>query len=177
MRTKDATVDRAIALMIVAVKGEGLEQEIVDKIRASYSADPFFSPKEKAFILDSSPSHEDRAQFAWRYECLGVLHWALGYVAKLETPSQIVDAGAMVRVLKDAGPKKYREGAAARSAAEILDEADLIYRYDWACVNARVSGGKPPKGIDCEIAVERHHALNWLIGYQDQAWDDVSTDT
>ncbi|MCR9246223.1 MAG: DUF4272 domain-containing protein [bacterium] len=24
---------------------------------------------------------------------------------------------------------------------------------------------------------ERHYALNWLIGYRNQAWDDVSTDT
>jgi len=25
--------------------------------------------------------------------------------------------------------------------------------------------------------VERHPALNWLLGYQGQEWDDVSTDT
>nr|WP_246762835.1 DUF4272 domain-containing protein [Rhizobium sp. NZLR1] len=23
----------------------------------------------------------------------------------------------------------------------------------------------------------RHYALNWLIGYMDQDWDDISTDT
>jgi len=34
-----------------------------------------------------------------------------------------------------------------------------------------------PHGVDCEMVVERHHALNWLIGYQGQDWDDVSTDT
>jgi hypothetical protein len=27
------------------------------------------------------------------------------------------------------------------------------------------------------VAQERHHALNWLIGYMDQEWDKVSTDT
>jgi hypothetical protein len=27
------------------------------------------------------------------------------------------------------------------------------------------------------VTDERHYALNWLIGYLEQAWDDVSTDT
>jgi hypothetical protein len=177
LRTKDAVVDRAIALMIVAVKGEGLEQPKVEKIRGLFTADGYFSPKEEAFIQSPSPSQHDRVQFVWRYECLGVMHWALGYADKLHKPSQIVDAGKMVALLKDAGPEKFRSEARLRGASEILDEADLIYRYDWACVNARATGAAPPAGIDCEIVLERHRALNWLIGYQGQAWDDVSTDT
>ncbi|MDR2636809.1 MAG: DUF4272 domain-containing protein [Zoogloeaceae bacterium] len=27
------------------------------------------------------------------------------------------------------------------------------------------------------VTMERHYALNWLIGYMDQEWDDISTDT
>ena len=27
------------------------------------------------------------------------------------------------------------------------------------------------------VVMERHYALNWLIGYSDQEWDDVTTDT
>jgi len=27
------------------------------------------------------------------------------------------------------------------------------------------------------MATERHQALNWLIGYQGQAWDDITLDT
>jgi hypothetical protein len=144
MRTKDTVVDRAIALLIAAVKGEGLDQRIVDRIRGDYGADQFFSPKERQFVLDLSPSPRTRADFAWRYECLGVMHWALGFVDKLAPPSTIVD---------------------------------LIYRYDWACVDARIGGKPPPAGVNCEVVVERHRALNWLYGYQGQAWDDVSTDT
>ena len=177
MRTADAVVDRAIALMIVAVKGEGLDPPTVDRIRTTFTADGYFSPQEKAFLANPSPNERDRAKFTWRYECLAVLEWALGYVDKLDPPSHIVDAGKAVRIFKDAGPQRFRSAARLRSAAEILDEANLIYRYDWACVNARVAGTSPPRGIDCEIVMERHHALNWLCGYQGQAWDDVSTDT
>jgi len=176
LRSRDAIVDRALALTVVSVKGEGLDQKSVLSFVSELSAMPLFTPKEKAFIEAPAPTKQERAQFVWRYECLGVLHWALGYVEKLERPSKIVDAGLMVKLVRP-GAAKYREGAKLRSADEILDEADLIYRYDWACVDARVSGKPAPGGVDCEIVVERHHALNWLYGYQDQAWDDVSTDT
>lgn len=31
-------------------------------------------------------------------------------------------------------------------------------------------------GLDCGVVRERHYALNWLIGYSEQAWDEASTD-
>jgi hypothetical protein len=177
LRTKDVVVDRVIALALVAVKGEGIGQKDILALRDELGAAPFLSAAEKKFIDDPSPSQKDRVQFAWRYECLGVLHWALGFVEKLETPSKIVDAGTVVRLVRKPSPAQYRANAKLRTADEILDEADLIYRYDWACVDARVTGKPAPTAIDCEIVVERHRALNWLHGYEGQPWDDVSTDT
>ncbi len=147
IRGKDEIVDRAIALLIVAVKGEGLDQATVDLIRSKYTADTFFSPKEKVFVTALAPSRQDRAEFAWRYECLGVLHWALGFVEKLDRPFAIVDAGKMVSIVKDRGATAYRAAARVRTPAEILDEADLIYRYDWACVDAR---GRPQSAQHCD---------------------------
>lgn len=177
IRTQDAVVDRAIALMIVAVKAEGLEQEEVVKSVSRFTAAPMFSPQERAFVADLSPTQRDRAKFGWRYESLEVMLWALGFEPELTKPSAVVDAGKIVEIVLS-GPAKLRGEAKLRSAKELLDAADLIYRYDWACVDARVSDqGKPGGGIDCEVVVERHHALNWLIGYMGQGWDDVSTDT
>lgn len=177
IRTKDAVVDRAIALTLVAVKGEGLEQRSVLTFRDELGAAPLLSPAERRFIDDRTPSQIDRAQFVWRYECLGVLHWALGFVEQLDTPSKPVDAGAVVLLVRKPNAAQYRANAKLRTADEVLDEADLIYRYDWACVDARTTGKSAPAAIDCEIVVERHHALNWLYGYHAQSWDDVSTDT
>ena len=176
-RALSRVVDRALALTLVAVKGEGLEQPKVLSFRDELGAAPFLSPKEKSFVDATTVDKQERAQFAWRYECLGVLHWALGRVETLAKPAAIVDAGLMVKLVMRPGAAEYRAAAKLRSIDEILDEADLIYRYDWACVDARVAGKPAPTGIDCEIVVERHHALNWLSGYQDRAWDDVSTDT
>ena len=58
-----------------------------------------------------------------------------------------------------------------------LRQADLIYRYHWAVTNARLKGQRAPAALDPGVTQERHHALNWLIGYNEQDCDHVSTDT
>ena len=58
-----------------------------------------------------------------------------------------------------------------------MDELDKTYRMNWACVQARVTGGEPGGKIHGGIVYERHYALNWLTRYQDYDWDDVTTDT
>ncbi|HEX6611164.1 MAG TPA: DUF4272 domain-containing protein [Hyphomicrobiaceae bacterium] len=50
-----------------------------------------------------------------------------------------------------------------------------MYRYHWAVRDASINGRPSPADLDPGIVMERHHALNWLIGYIDA--DDVTTDT
>jgi hypothetical protein len=176
-RTTEEVAIRAMALCIVAVKGEGLEQETIDKLVAQYRLADTFTPKEAAFIKDPNPSQHDRVQFAWRYECYWVMLWALGYVDSLDTPGAICDVPKAVAFLRDNGREGFLRKAKLRSQKEILDAADLIYRYHWAVVDARVNGGDSPEGVEGGVVMERHYALNWLIGYMDQEWDDISTDT
>ena len=47
----------------VAAKGEGLGEELVDRLLGSYQLRPHLTPKELAFVLDKSPSEHDRIQF------------------------------------------------------------------------------------------------------------------
>ncbi|MGG6547373.1 UNVERIFIED_CONTAM: DUF4272 domain-containing protein, partial [Prevotella sp. 15_C9] len=51
-----------------------------------------------------------------------------------------------------------------RKREEVLDEADLTFRYDWACVEARVHGEEAPVLLDAGVVMERHYAFNWLVG-------------
>ena len=168
---------RAMALCVVAVKGEGLEQDIIEDITRSYGLEPAFTPKELAFIKNHDPSGHDRVQFAWRYECYNVLLWATKYLAELERPDHICDVASIVSILHKSDRDRFIANAELRPQNELLDAADLIYRYHWAVRNANLSGKTMPAGLDGGVVMERHHALNWLIGYGDQDWDDVSTDT
>ena len=176
-RSKEEVALRALCLIFVAAKGEGLEDEIVERVLKSYELRPHLTPKELAFVLDNSPSQHDRVQFIWRYEAASTLLWALGFVAQLGKPVQPFDAEFAVSTMTETTTSQFIEDSELRPIADILDQADLIYRYHWAVRNACLKGQQIPADLHPDVTVERHYALNWLIGYLEQAWDDVSTDT
>lgn len=168
---------RAIALKIVAIKGETADQSLVDRLIDQFDIRSHFTPIETAFIGDPAPTDEDRVQFTWRYECVNVLLWAIGLVEKLDRPLNIVDVPEMVGIVRDRGRESLLAAACRRRASEILDQADLIYRYHWAVRDASINGQPPPAGLEPDVVLERHYALNWLIGYAHADWDNVTTDT
>jgi hypothetical protein len=177
LRSKAEIAYRTLALLTVALKGEGLEQPIVEKLVEDFGLGPHFTPKESAFIESAAPSQRDQTQFSWRYEAAWVLLWALGYLDELGKPSTICDVGKAVTIMKERTTEQFIADAKLRSLAQVLDEADLIYRYDWAVTDARINNKPCPAGLEAGVVQERHYSLNWLIGYLDQDWDDVSTDT
>lgn len=178
IRSKEEIVKRAIALQMVAVKSEGTEEEIMKKIISDFKAEEFFTPIEKKFIEKENPTESEKVYFDWQYECYWVMLWVLSYVDTLDYPDHVCDVQKAVGIMKEAGNyENFIEKAKVREISEILDEADLIYRYDWACVNARVKGEEVPGKLNPEVVVERHRALNWLINYMDQNWDDIKPNT
>ncbi|MEM7036260.1 MAG: DUF4272 domain-containing protein [Bacteroidota bacterium] len=178
LRTEAEVADRALALVLVALKGEGLEQAIVERIAADFEIMPHLSPAEAAFIADPAPDQQHRVNFAWRYEALWTLLWALGFVDVLAYPGAICDVQTAVLKVRDAGSRAaFHEAAQLRETAEILDQADLIFRLNWACVDARLRGEDAPAELEKGVVYERHYTLNWLRSHLDADWDHVRTDT
>jgi hypothetical protein len=176
-RTTEQVALRAMTLCIVASRAEGLDGEMTKKLVAEFKLDETLTPKEKKFIFTPKPSDHDRTQFVWRYECYWVLLWSCGFVDELEMPKKICDVKRAVRILRDHGRDEFMNKAKLRPKSEILDAADLIYRYHWAVRDAQLNGRKAPAGLDPGVVMERHYVLNWLAGYSDLDWDDVTTDT
>lgn len=176
-RSKEEVALRTLCLLFVAAKGEGLGEELVERLLESYELRPHLTPKELAFVLDNSPSQHDRIQFTWRHEAAWTLLWALGFVAQLGKPTQICDVPFAASTMAERTTSQFIEDAELRPIADILDQADLIYRYHWAVRNAQIKGLRVPADLDPGVTEERHYALNWLIGYNEQAWDHVTTDT
>jgi hypothetical protein len=176
-RPKIEVAYRALSLLTVALKGEGLDQAIVEEIVQEHGLFAHLTPKEAAFFATESPVQHDRTQFSWRYDCAWVMLWALGYVETLGRPSTICDVPRAVSYMKDQTTSQFILNAKDRPIAEILDAADIIYRYHWAVRSARLNGRPVPAGLAPGVVQERHQALNWLIGCRAEQWDDITTDT
>lgn len=176
-RTKDEVVTRALALTIVAEKGATKDHELALRMLKDFNIANGLTPRERAFINNSKPSERDSIQFSWRYESFGVLLWSLGFLPRLDKPTVPFEAPKLARILIDLGAQGFRRKASLRPIAQILDEADLIYRYHWALTDARINGRPAPGQLNGSVVYERHYALNWLVRYMNQEWDNISTDT
>lgn len=175
IRSPREIAERLLALNIVAVKGEGLGQEIIERIVEERGMRPLFTPTELAFIDDPEPSEHDRLQFVWRYEAAWVLFWALNLVqGPLGLPSHLCDVPMLAETVRDTADLTVN---GTRSARELLDEADLIYRCAWAIRQAGFDRVTPVGNLDPGVTMERHYALNWLIDPDGSDWDDVDTST
>ena len=100
---------------------------------------------------------------------------------ELGTPDTMCDLNIVSSDKYPIGPENdpldfIKNNTRIRTVSEILDASDLYYRTDWACVDARLNGGEL-ENINCGVVYERHYALNWLVNYMEQEWDDISCDT
>ncbi len=185
LRSKDEIAYRSLALTVVAAKAQGMRQGSVENAVKHLGLSSYFSPRERAFILDPTPPHQDVVQASWRGEAAWPLYWALGFIDRLDRPTHVVgdnDLPQPVHAVQDHGAGPYIESARLRALDEILDEADLIYRYHWAVREAWLRGRRMPASLDPGVVQERHHALNWLlvpVDVDEEApqWDDVDTST
>lgn len=139
----------------------------------------YTTPDEKDFL--QNPTEDKKFQETWKCECIWVLLWALKIVDTLPLPDDLCDLNNVPAenypVDGEKDPNDFiNTPYQVRSKSEILDANDLYYRYHWACVDARLNGIDMTT-IDSGVVYERHYALNWLVNYMNQEWDDVSCDT
>jgi hypothetical protein len=168
---------RASALVTVAARGEGLEQQRAVQFLQAWGLWDAASPKEQSFLLNPHPAETDRIQSLWRYECLWVMLWALCHIEPLDMPNSVCDVRRAVKIVTGTSTDVFIGKSNLRPLHEIMDEADFIYRCHWAVKNAQINGEAIPAGLDPGVVIERHIALNWLRTYHSQCWDDVSPDT
>jgi hypothetical protein len=138
------------------------------------------TPRETLFIEASSPTERQIIDAGWRSEALVVLCWALGQVTALPGPAEQCDTAVFEPILPpfaEISPDDFIAGATLRPDDELLAMADAILALHWEARNAKLKGTAPRVPVDGSIIQERHHAINWVIGYDGAPWDDVTTDT
>ncbi|SEW53677.1 DUF4272 domain-containing protein [Chitinophaga arvensicola] len=180
LRSVEEVAQRAAVLAAVNTVAFGyLESPAVISYLQQHQLWDKTTPAEKAFLED--PQDEAKTRETWKCEDIWVLLWALNKVPSLGEMDALCNLDMVPEEAfpfrgPASDPAVFLAGATSlRNASEILDANDLYYRANWACVDARLRSEKEP--VHPGIVYERHYALNWLINYRDQTWDEVTCDT
>jgi hypothetical protein len=176
LRDLDVVLERIYALLVVAVRGEGLALDQIQHVIEDKGISGF-SPKELWVLNQADLSDVDRAYAAWRYESLAVLMWAVNLIDDLPFPDQICDVPHVVSTLFKPSRNEISQAGYLRDTQVILDALDKAYRLHWAVVDARLSGQDISTLVEPGVVYERHYALLWLTQNKGQEWDDVETHT
>ncbi len=141
---------------------------------------------EKKLVAYADPqaehtlSPEEGGDLSWRMEMCIPLFWACGLLkGELPYPVQSSAIEGLVRMIAAAEDLEVlRMLVKMRPDEEILDRADLVFRMDWACVDAMLKNEKPSGGLFFDVVLEQHKGLNWMIHAVDsEDWDDVRPHT
>ena len=118
---------------------------------------------------------------AWRTEMCMPLFRACGLLQEsMYFPDRPSDLGAVVRLIQPHSDFASLLSACGQPATEeqLMDGADLIYRMDWACVDALIHKTEITGGLNYDVVVEQHKGFNWMIGaYDAENWDTVKPHT
>jgi hypothetical protein len=182
LRPASELLERALALFCVAAQGVAVlndEESVIPFMREQNPTGiDALTPQEKTFVEAEVSDAHAALQMAWRYEALNVLLWALSIGPNLASAGETADVSALSqRVLEIA--KDGNRKLDLRPASEILDALDLTWRQHWITRQARQEGVEV-EGLDPGVVMERHHALNWITGFQNDPgtdWDDTDTPT
>ena len=125
-------------------------------------------------LLEMKADEQDRVNMIWKYEAYWSLIWALGFIDELKFPSESMtteECQFAINLVSNCNDlEEFIKKIKLRSLEEILDQADLIYRYHWACVDARINGKSAPQNLFESVVMERRAGLDWLID-ENADWD------
>lgn len=177
-RNEKEVAKKAVVLygLIFVANKEKTSEEIIAYFK-KYDLWKTVSPEEQQYLEKKNKTAHDNNPVTWRLENLNVLLWALGHFEKLPFPTTLCDFSNYKNLPNlDRDPAGWINQAKLRNTEDILNETDLIYRIHWATEEARINNKDNPAGLNADIIMERHFALNWLTMY-DEDWDNITTDT
>lgn len=182
IRSGEAIARRALALgAAVALSFDADRANILAWLGES-GVDQSLTDRERTFVHAATPDERDITHFTWRSEALTVLLWSIGKLAELPSANEPCDIGALIDALPPYGDQSAEEflaSAHTRSDDELWNMAlELQNLHALARTQKRAPRQRPDEPeLDIEVIQERHHAINWVVGYCGQYWEDVTTDT
>lgn len=178
-RTALTCARRCVVLFGVVSAGHGENRKKIVNWLKEESLWEFVSENEKVFLEAQAPSEQQMIDATWRIEALSVLAWALQKIPSISNfraPCEVNEIKAACSFYLGS-TKEFLGTSELRSEDEIYDVNEMNYDSHWKVRDAQIHRRPVPDGIISSVVQERHHAINWLMGYCGQEWDEVTTDT
>lgn len=182
LRSIDETARRALALFLVVRRAASLLDyggllSQAELERRSPIAAAALSPREREFLAAATPSQQEVVNFCWRVEALHLLLWAIGGALNLPFPSHVCSLPDLEKFMESVSEAEFLAHASFRATGSILDALDMHLRCHWSIVERRKRGELDEHDPLGDVVPERHHALNWLVRFENADWDDTQTPT
>lgn len=180
VRNAQEIARRALVLCTIVGLAAGAPKDEVLGWLEDESLKDELTPSELAFATSPYPTKQQQMNASWRSEALLVLLWALNAIEQMPALNEQCSTRDFQQILPpfaDISVEQFINGAMRRSDEELIDCADALLACHWEARNARLHGRPVPAHCDLDIIQERHHAINWVIGYDGLPWDEVTTDT
>ena len=163
VRSIDDVVGRAKALCLVALKGQGLTQHEVFAFADAYGVWESLSIEENDFVLEPAPERHELVQYAWKYEGLWALEWALGVVRHLAFPDEPCDHAEAARWFVES-IVMAESAHALRPMKDLLDAVDIARCLDAISRSLRANPAEGVPGrLHHGVVHERGSAFAWLV--------------
>jgi hypothetical protein len=177
-RTAEEISRRALILSAVIACTNGADRTATVEWFKSQKLWSDVSPEERAF-LTGKPTAQCEINMTWRIEALVPLLWVLLKIDAMPSLAHEFDSTEAVKTLvfPPAQITSFVTSATKRPDTEIWKEYRKVYDAHWRIRDAQHFGKALPTDVDPGVVRERHHAFNWAIGYCNQTWDEISTDT
>jgi hypothetical protein len=180
VRSAQEVARRSLALFAVVGMALGASRDDVISWLRTEGLWGALTEREVAYLEQTNPPEKAHINFSWQSERLLVLLWALGKIQELPDSATQCDTSVFQSILP---PYTNTSTQAFIAQAVLIDEDELWSRAElylgdhWKARDARLHERQMPVGVDIEIVQERHHAINWITGYEGLPWDEVTTDT
>ncbi len=179
IRSSREVAERAIVLYCVVESSDSDDRvELRDWLKTEklWSA---VSPIEKKLFGKGKITQQQIINASWRVEALETIVWSLNLLPTV-TPSTDQCDPSQIKALFPfflGDTKDFLSQSKLRTDEEIEKTLEEIYEQHWKVRDAMLNHKDTPDNLDSGVIKEKHHALNWVTGYEELDWDNVSTDT
>lgn len=116
---------RALSLALVALRGQGITQAEAFAFADAYGVWDHLTLAEHDFVLEPEPAGHDLIQFAWSFERLWIIEWALGVVRYVGFPDELVDTARALEACIVSVATVDSSELSLRPKKDLLDLADV----------------------------------------------------